>query len=108
MCIRDSKWCESGKTTDRRTREHFADCCGVQGFRRDQWFNCTGCTKWGSFGEYVPDSHRLIFFVREGELELLCNECFDEIGPMWRKMQKPKSYVCAEDHPAVSHVNEMS
>ena len=61
---RSCKWCESGKTSDRRTREHFADCCGVQGFGPDKWFNShTECTKWRSVGENVPDRHHLIFFV---------------------------------------------
>ena len=35
---RNRKWCESGNTLDRRTREHFRDCCGEEGFGPDDWF----------------------------------------------------------------------
>ena len=51
---RNCKWCESGDTLDRCSREHFGDCCGPKGFGPDDWFNCTECNKLGSWGKMCP------------------------------------------------------
>ena len=74
----------SGDTTNLPTRMHFRRCCGPNGFGPDDWFNCTECNKWGSFGENVPDNYRLNLFVRGKRFDLLCNKCYEEeLDPVW-------------------------
>ena len=82
------KWCDEGDTWERRSREHFRECCGPRRFGPDDWFTCTRCNKWGYFGEDVPDNYILNFVIRLDRWELLCNQC-KVIKPVWVPIANP-------------------